>query len=374
MKLRSKKQTPQLQPNENFRNIRKSPQLNRQDENHQVREPSPKAPNETLRLSPKVPVQPTNPDQNENDKAESLIKELFDNLGSKVSYTRALDAFIRRNDVYSKFKPTRRKFSRRRTVVHGPFNSYQIDLSDFRSIRHSNRNIGWLLFIIDGFSRFGYCIPLRHKNAKETHDALEKWFLSLNHLPKFIYSDEGKEFTNSSVQQLFKTRGVVHYVLKGVHKAAIVERFQRTIKTNLEMYFYKHKTKNWISVIEKIVSNYNKRYHRSIKMAPSDITYSNFETVYKELYPKKSNKRLCRLAVGDLVRISLKKKEFSKGYHQTFSNETYQILKAIDYHGVCWYTVQDIKGGPEIQKYYHELSLVAKNDLNSTRSKRLQRS
>ena len=249
-----------------------------------------------------------------------------------------------------------------------------MDLSDFRSIRHSNRNIGWLLFIIDGFSRFGYCIPLRHKTARETHDVLEKWFLSLNHLPKFMYSDEGKEFTNSSVQQLFKKRGVVHYILKGVHKAAMVERFQRTVKTNLEMYFYKHKTKNWISVIDKIVGNYNKRYHQSIKMAPADINYSNFETVYKRLYPKKTTKRLCRLGVGDLVRITLRKKEFSKGYHQTFSNETYQIIKAVDYNGVCWYTVQDIKGGPEIKKYYHELSLVARNDHYSTRSKTVQRS
>ena len=300
------------------------------------------------------------------DKAESLIKELFENLDSKGSYSRAIDAFIKRNNVYSKFKPTRRKFNRRKTVVHGPFNTYQMDLSDYRAIRHSNRNYGWLLFIIDAFSRYGYVIPLKYKNASETKEALETWLLSLNHLPKFIYSDEGNEFTNSAVNNLFRSRGISHYILRGVHKASIAERFQRTIKTKLETYFYKHKTKNWISAIDKIVNNYNHRYHRSIKMAPADITYENFEQVYKTLYPAKTTRKLCRLAVGDLVRVAIKKKEFSKGYHQTFSDEVYKILKAVDYRGVCLYTVQNIKGGSKLNKYYYELSLVARHDYDST--------
>ena len=248
-----------------------------------------------------------------------------------------------------------------------------MDLSDYRSTRHSNRNYGWMLFIIDAFSRYGYVIPLKYKNASETKEALETWLLSLNHLPKFIYSDEGNEFTNSAVNNLFRTRGISHYILRGEHKAAIVERFQRTIKTKLEMYLYKHKTKNWLSIIDKIVNNYNHRYHRTIKMKPVDITYENFEKVYKSLYPSKSAKRLCRLAVGDLVRIAIKKGEYSKGYHQTFSDEIYKILKAVDYHGVCWYTVQNITGGPELKKYYYELSLVARHDNNSTRSEDVQR-
>lgn len=335
-----------------------------------------KLPNaEKNRIPPALPApasQATAANTVTTDKAESLLKELFENIDSKVSYTRALDRFIHRNDVYSKFKPIRRRFKRRKTIVHGPFSTYQMDLSDYRAIRHSNRNYGWILFIIDAFSRYGYCIPLKYKTAEETHSALEKWFLSLNHIPRFIYSDEGKEFTNKAVKQLFKSRGVSHYILKGEHKAAIVERFQRTIKTNLEMFLYKNKTKNWLSAIDQIVKNYNNRYHRSIKMAPSEVNYSNFEAVYKELYPNINAKRLCRLHVGDLVRVAIKKKTFSKSYHQTFSNEVYKVIKAVDYHGVCWYTVQDVNGGPKLKKYYQELSLVLKNDHNSTRAADIQ--
>jgi len=312
-------------------------------------------------------TEPTNRNlKNKNDAAEELIRQLFENVDSSGAYKRAIDAFIRRNDVYSKFKPTRRRFSRRKTVVHGPFNTYQMDLSDYRSIRHSNGNYGWMLFIIDAFSRFGYVIPLKHKTATETHDALNQWLLSLNHLPKFIYSDGGKEFTNGAVQDLLKTRGITHYVLSGVHKASIVERFQRTIKTSLEMYFYAKKKKRWLDIIQKLIQSYNNRFNRTIKMAPAKISYSNFESVYKELYPKNTSKRLCRLHKGDLVRVAIKKSDFSKGYHQTFSTEIYKIIKLVNYNGVCVYTVSNIEGGPLLKKYYNELSIVLKNDNNST--------
>jgi len=359
MKLRSKKQTAP-----SATNVRNNTSRREQIQNPQNQ--SAQNDNQQVQQGVPAPQNQTNQEQTRVDKAESLIRELFENIDSRASYSRAIDAFIKRNDVYSKFKPTRKRFRRRKTIVHGPFNTYQIDLSDYRSLRHSNKNYGWILFVIDAFSRYGYVLPLKHKTALETREVFEKWLLSLNPLPKFVYSDEGKEFTNSEMKDLFKTRGIQHFILRGAHKAAIVERFQRTIKTKLEMYFYKHKTKNWLSVIDKIVDNYNHRYHRSIKLSPAEVTYENFETVYKTLYPENNVKRLCRLGVGDIVRVAIKKKEFSKGYHQTFSDDLYQIVKAVDFHGVCVYTVQNTTTGEKQKKYYYELSLVIRNDNSST--------
>ena len=317
---------------------------------------------------PNPTVQKSNRKPHQNDRTQQLLKELFENFDSRVSYTRALKSFIERNEIYSKFKPVRRKFKRRATIVNGPFNTYQIDLSDYRNIKYSNSNFGWILFIIDAFSRYGYCIPLKYKSGPIVEEAIEKWLKSLDHLPKFIYSDQGTEFTGSLVQKLFKRRGIEHFVLKGNHKASIVERFQRTIKSNLEMIFYKQKKKRWVDVINKVVDNYNHRFHRSIQMSPAEVNYDNFPEVYKTLYSKTFIRRPCKLNVGDLVRIALKKKEFSKGYHQTFSNEVHKIVKAIDYRGVCVYTVQNLTGGPFLKKYYEELSLVIPNDANSFRS------
>ena len=356
MQLRSKKQLVAPPPNEND-----------QQRNPERRPKSPE------NQAPSQNNQPTIPHSTLNDKAVDLLTQLFENVNSKVAYTRALNKFIERNETYSKFKPIRQKFPRRKTKVHGPFNTYQIDLSDYQKFKYRNRHYGWILFIIDAFSRYGYCIPLKTKSGPNTVAALEKWLLSLNHFPKFIYSDAGTEFTSTRAKNLFRSRGISHFILGGQHKAAIVERFQRTIKTNLEMYFHRNHTKRWIDVIQSIVKNYNSRYHRSIGMAPADINYNNYEKVYKRLYPISTRNKLCKLSPGDLVRIAIKKKEFSKGYHQTFSNEIYKVLKAIDYDGVCQYEVQDVKGGAILRKYYQELSLVARHDSNTARRTNVQR-
>ena len=364
MKLRSKKQINQPEKDLNHQYNQELNPRNQEPEKDQ-NENNTNLP--TLIAVPPIMTPPV------TNRTELLLKELFENLDSRAAYNRALNAFIQRNEVYSKFKPVRRKFKRRKTKVHGPFNTYQIDLSDFRSLRHTNGNYGWGLFIIDAFSRYGYIIPLKYKTAKHTREALEGWLMSLNHLPKFIYSDEGNEFTNGLVQDLFNSRGITHYILKGTHKASIVERFQRTIKSSLEMYFYKTKKKNWVKAINQLVDNYNHRYHRTIGMKPAEITYENFEQVYKHLYPHESHHKLCRLHVGDLVRIAVKKKEFSKGYHQTFSDKIYKIIKAVSFNGICSYTVQPIIGGAALKKYYNELNLVLKNDSDTPRSKKIHR-
>ena len=90
------------------------------------------------------------------------------------------------------------------------------------------------------------------------------------------------------------------------------------------------------------------------------------------MYPQEKSHKLCRLQIGDIVRVAIKKKEFSKGYHQTFSDEVYKIVKVVNYNGVCTYTVQSLTGGKKINKYYQELSLVLKNDSDTTRSPKLQ--
>ena len=210
-------------------------------------------------------------------------------------------------------------------------------------------------------------VPLKYKSGPIVEEAIENWLNNLNHLPKFIYSDQGTEFTGSLVQKLFKRHGIEHFVLKGQHKASIVERFQRTIKSNLEMIFYKQKKKRWIDVLKKVVDNYNHRFHRSIQMSPSEVNYENFSQVYKTLYTKNFIRRPCKLEKGDIVRIALQKKEFSKGYHQTFSDEVYKIVQSVNYRGVCVYTVQSLTGGQKFKKYYEELSLVVPNDAHTTR-------
>ena len=107
---------------------------------------------------------------------------------------------------------------------------------------------------------------------------------------------------------------MIIYVGKGEKKGAIIERFNRTLKSRLEMFFTETKKHVWIDALDIFVSNYNDTYHRSIGMAPSSVTIDNQKTVYKRLYPEQNDSEPCYFEVNDRVRIIRKKNMFVKGY------------------------------------------------------------
>ena len=181
---------------------------------------------------PKHP-KPPHPKKVEETEVKAKIKELFANKKYYTSYSKYLKQLFDKLDVPSKFKRRLKKFPRRKTIVHGPFNTYQMDLIEYRNLKYSNNGCKYILTIIDCFTRFGFAYPLKSKTAENTADQILKFLESLNNVPRFIYSDAGKEFENSKVQSIFKARGILHFILKNGPKASIVERFNKTIKSSL---------------------------------------------------------------------------------------------------------------------------------------------
>uniref|UniRef100_A0A158P5N7 Integrase catalytic domain-containing protein n=1 Tax=Tetranychus urticae TaxID=32264 RepID=A0A158P5N7_TETUR len=83
-------------------------------------------------------------------------------------------------------------------------------------------------------------------------------------------SDQGKEFLNSQVKQLFANNGINFFTsTDDVIKCAIVERFNRTLRTRIYRYLHYYNTRRYIDDLQKIVKSYNNSYHRTIQMSPS---------------------------------------------------------------------------------------------------------
>jgi len=107
------------------------------------------------------------------------------------------------------------------------------------------------------------------------------------------------------------------YVSKGDKKGAIIERFNRTLKSRLEMFFTETGKHTWIDSIQLFTANYNDSYHSSIGMAPSNVTLLNQNEVYAKLYPEENRRDPCYFQVNDRVRIAIQKTLFDKGYVQS---------------------------------------------------------
>ena len=58
-------------------------------------------------------------------------------------------------------------------------------------------------------------------------------------------------------------------------KAAIAERFNRTLKTRMDRHFTHSKSYRYVDVLENLVHSYNHTYHSSIGMSPAIVNVKN---------------------------------------------------------------------------------------------------
>jgi len=94
------------------------------------------------------------------------------------------------------------------------------------------------------------------------------------------------EFVNSTFQSMLQRRGIKFYTSENEDiKAAVAERFNRTLKEKMYRYFTAKHTRRYVDVLQDLVHAYNNTYHSSIGMAPADVTLDNEEVVRKRLYP-----------------------------------------------------------------------------------------
>ena len=297
--------------------------------------------------------------------AQDDIKQIYSNVKSIPSFSSKIQDFLRTDETSSVHKRIRRKFRRRQTIAHYPYDLCMADLAFFTGPGMAQANNGnkYVLVFIDVFSKMCYVEPLKNKNALTTLIGFEKIFRRLPYTPNHIITDVGTEFYNWHLQTLFKENGIVHYSLRGPHKASVAERMIQTLKGRLEKYFWKNKTKRYVDVLHQITENYNRTPHRSIGMAPIKVNRSNSETVFKKLYKDYAIRSDPRLRVGDKVRIARLKTIFEKGYTRRWSLEIFTIISAKSRGGVDYYKVSDENGNilPR-QRYYFELNLVEKND------------
>ena len=95
----------------------------------------------------------------------------------------------------------------------------------------------YLLTVINVFSKFAWAVAVYSKDAKAIAAAFRQVLASAHpRHPRRLQTDKGKEFFNSDFQALMKRHGIQHFATESELKAAVVERFNRTIKSRIETY------------------------------------------------------------------------------------------------------------------------------------------
>ena len=237
-----------------------------------------------------------------------------------------VERWLSEQDTYTLHKSVTRRFKRRCVVVGGPNQQWQADLVDMSRLKKVNDGSTFILTVIDVFSKLAWCVPLKNKSAASLVAAFTQ--LLSNGAPNTLQTDKGTEFLNRSLQKLLKEHGLHHFATHNEEtKASIVERFNRTLKTRMWRYFTKTQSVRYVDVLQAFMRSYNDTYHRSIGMAPSEVTSTNQETVWQRLYGHESV-GTPKFRVDDRVRISKAKRHFEKGYMANWTEELFTIVDA----------------------------------------------
>ena len=112
------------------------------------------------------------------------------------------------------------------------------------------------------------------------------------------------------MQKFFEDHNVkVNYTFSNL-KAVFIERFNRSLRELMMKFFVKNNSTIWYNILPNLIKTYNNRYHHNIKMKPIDANKSNEKYIKDNFYAYDKTNKILKFKVNDLVRISLKGREF----------------------------------------------------------------
>lgn len=271
-----------------------------------------------------------------NPAAFSTSSRIFTYLKNKGIDMKKQDIinWLQKQNTHTLHRDRRIRFERRKYNITNIDDLWEMDLMDMQAISRKNGGNKYILAVIDCFSKYAWCIPIKRKTPSEVLKAIDILFSSTERRPITIQSDKGREFDNKVVRKYFTEMEISYKTTKDpVTKASICERFIRTIKSIIFKYFTYTNTNRYVDVLSSLLYVYNNRTHSTIGMPPSQVNEKNILKVWTYMNKRKikSSFNYCtpKYCDGDIVRISNSKKVFDKGYKPKWSNEIFTVEKCI---------------------------------------------
>ena len=158
-----------------------------------------------------------------------------------------------------------------------------------QSLSLHNDGVKYLLTSFDTFSKYAWVRSLKNKSGLCVKEAFESILREKG--PLYLQTDKGTEFKNTLFQSQLAEYEIKFYTSENDDiKAAIVERFNWTLKTRMYRYFTHSKSYRYVDVLQDLVHSYNYTYHSSIGMAPASVNVKNERLVRQKIFHKHSGK------------------------------------------------------------------------------------
>ena len=126
------------------------------------------------------------------------------------------------NEIYS--KPPKKYYATNKTDVYHIDDIWSLDILDLKDYGpENNRGYRYVLATIDNFSKYGWTIPLKNKNAQTIKDFFENILISSKRKQNIIESDRGKEFYDNLFQD-FLNKNKSNFIQEIVHMVLFLQK------------------------------------------------------------------------------------------------------------------------------------------------------
>ena len=206
-------------------------------------------------------------------------------------------------------KPVKKRFKRNKTIVFYIDELWQMDLCDTKALKKFNDNATFILTVIDVFSKTGFARSLLNKKGETVTNAMIDIMEKTGRTPSKVQTDLGTEFKNKIFENELRKGKIQFYVTFSETKAAVVERFNRTLKGKMWKYFTHANTFRYIDILPQLLEGYNATPHSSLDgLCPVQINQTNQPKIWRKTFAEKRVPTIFKYKVNDTVRITRDKK------------------------------------------------------------------
>ena len=144
----------------------------------------------------------------------------------------------------------------------------------FGPLRTSESGKKFILVVTDAFTKYVELVATENKEASTISEAIFNNWICRFGIPAELVTDQGKEFTASVCQELWKKLDIIHSTTSPTHPQcnSQAEVVNKTIAKYLAA-FVNENTLDWEPYLSPLMFSYNTSFHRSIKTSPFFLTY-----------------------------------------------------------------------------------------------------
>ena len=248
-------------------------------------------------------------------------------------------------ESYSLMRLGRKQKEKNPTLALHVRDVFQIDLVHVTELAALNNGVNYLFCCIDIFSKRAWVIPEVAATGQGSIESLKIILNSINIAPRSIIADAGPEFDNKKFKAYLNKMGIKLIFTESENKASTCERFQRTLQCKIYSYITQKENLRYIDILDKIVRNYNLAHHSFLETSPINVEKNkHLQNILMVKHAAKLfnlRRKKPKFQVNDCIRVSLKKKTFSRSYNIQNTYERFIITSVNNQLPIPRYRVKD---------------------------------